>query len=308
MGVWAEIKHAMNSTLGTEIFLPLDKFVSRPVLCRGILGTTFVFTAKEACYKNFSITLDSSDKVGADGYLERYINIHSNAAYDVEVRNKIGTAKTSVGIPTSGFDLRTVKITYSIISNAVIATITSDTDFVVPEGVESLVFDAAGGGGGGGGTSPSKSSSSYYPSAAAGGGGYNTSQKQLSFACKPGDVIPIIIGTGGNGGLKSTSSSTTAEKGKQGNATRIGNIASIPGGSGGEPGGTSISDDNIKYKPGKGGKTGGSDGVQTEGGEGGVSPIGYGNGGKGADGGRYYGDGEAGTNGVVIFYKGVVIK
>lgn len=76
-------------------------------------------------------------------------------------------------------------------------TFTASTSFTVPTGVRNLTVFCVGGGGSGG---SSYSPTGYEHCASGGGGGYTTTQV---ISVTPGQVIPVIIGYGGSGGLSS---------------------------------------------------------------------------------------------------------
>lgn len=44
MGIWAAIKHAVNSTLGTGFFMPLNELLGANIRIRGYSGMRFTVT------------------------------------------------------------------------------------------------------------------------------------------------------------------------------------------------------------------------------------------------------------------------
>lgn len=95
--------------------------------------------------------------------------------------------------------------------------ILTSQNWTVPEGVTSVDVFLVGGGGGG-----CFASHSNTPNAG-GGGGYTKLFKNLSVT--PGDIIPIIIGAGGNGGHTNDTATVT-----DGGSTSFGTLASVEGG------------------------------------------------------------------------------
>ena len=95
---------------------------------------------------------------------------------------------------------------------------TSSGTFVVPEGVHKILVTAAGGGGGGGGYNTDQ--------AGGGGGGGGSCVLRRPFAVTPGQEIAITIGSGGSAG-------SADKNGGSGGSTVIGDLLTLPGGSGG---------------------------------------------------------------------------
>ncbi len=104
---------------------------------------------------------------------------------------------------------------------------TSNGNFVVPAGVTRIFIEGWAGGGGSG------ASSGYATGTSGGaGGGYGS----CFVTVVPGAVIPVVVATGGVGGIKSGAS---ASAGGTGGITAFGTHMSIPGG-GGSPGGAGV--------------------------------------------------------------------
>ncbi len=111
---------------------------------------------------------------------------------------------------------------YGLNPDSVVAT--NDTDFVftVPEGVTSVTVCISGGGGGGGSDrhqSDARSSGGYC-------GGYID---RINVTVSEGEIIPIVVGRGGNGNSNGDGSSGTGSS-----FTAIDNAVSVSGGGGGK--------------------------------------------------------------------------
>ena len=142
---------------------------------------------------------------------------------------------------------------------------TANGKFTVPTGVTSLRIDAYGAGGGGG-------SANYggFSGGGGGGGAYNAGAIQVS----PGDILIIVVGKGGAGGV------FPGGNGSPGGTTKIVNSSHVVvfaanGGQGGQ-GATSTSNGN----PGAGGAAGTFGGIRHAG----LPGFGGGSGGGGASG------------------------
>ena len=89
MGIWAEIKHALNSTLGTDAFKPLNEIIREEILN----GSGLV----------------SSDNLYYPSIIKEDINIEENASYnkavDVKLKfNVSGTVELRAMGSVSGLD------------------------------------------------------------------------------------------------------------------------------------------------------------------------------------------------------------
>lgn len=303
---WAEVKKAVNSAVGTQGLLPLDRLLGAIVVCKGVPGTRFDFVPKGDIGSNATVILSKDTPADASGIKTVYMPLLPGITYAVTITTPFSVVTTSVA-PALG----THKvITYTSASNIELARILTDSTYTVPSDVYSIVVSGAGGGGGGGGTTSGRNSTSYYASGGGGGGGYNVSIKQYGFSTTPGEVLTIKIGRGGAGGVGSKDSDIKGGTGSTGGATVISNKVTIPGGGGGGGGG-SPSTESV-FATAYGGTTGGSNNVSSTGGAGAVSEFkGPGNGGKGGNGAYRYEvgvKGEDGNNGIIILYEGVVIK
>lgn len=296
MADWVGIKYAMNSTLGTTYFRPLDQIVSAVMILEGASGTKFDVT-NLTINETFSITLWSGEsRVGVPVPLGTYKIV-------VTFNGKTTTVNNFV-IDALGM---AYKVTYAI----QLAQITSTpSTFTVPSGLTSILVDAAGGGGGGGGGGMGNKSGTagLYGSGGGGGGGAAQAVKR-KLSVSSGEVINITLGLGGTGGLAGGTTGTsggTGGNGTSGTATVIGSKLTLAGGSfgyGGKPygnaGGAGGSGASGGYS-GKSGTAGATDSAGT-GGTGGE----YG-GGKGGNGGSGTGKaGANGSNGYVRIYMGV---
>ena len=128
----------------------------------------------------------------------------------------------------------------------------------VPLYVTKATITACGGGGGGG--------NGALPSGAGGGGG-GAAIKNSVYTVTPGQTITIKVGAGGKG--SDSQANGTLVNGYDGEATIIGSLVTLAGGSGGK--GTYSTSTNNYYDGGAGGAAGGAGG---------------GAGGAGGDGGR----------------------
>ncbi|AUH53171.1 hypothetical protein CXB49_21440 [Chromobacterium sp. ATCC 53434] len=166
------------------------------------------------------------------------------------------------------------------------ARFTSNRQFTVPDGVTRIYVSGCGGGGGGGGSGASSAS----VMAAGGGGGAGNHVMRQDYAVRPGQILNIVIGGGGSGGLGGPGNGATGSAGiigTNGGATAIAEIGlNLPGGTGGGPGNTNGTWGN-GASPGNGGPgmapgTTGWSGPTTNmcypGGLGGNSPFGGGGG------------------------------
>ncbi len=122
--------------------------------------------------------------------------------------------------------------------------ISSSGTFAIPAGVRNIdVFCVGGGGGGAGGDR----GGTRYAAGGGGGGGYTATQKAISV--EPGQLISVVIGSGGDGGAPGSSGSGGGTSYVTINGTNYctvagGKGASItPGGAGGSGGGGAGSQD-----------------------------------------------------------------
>ncbi|AAQ58018.2 probable bacteriophge tail fiber protein [Chromobacterium violaceum ATCC 12472] len=119
-----------------------------------------------------------------------------------------------------------------------IARFTSNGQFTVPDGVTRIYVSGCGGGGGGGGSGASSAS----VMAAGGGGGAGNNVMRQDYPVRPGQVLNIVIGGGGSGGLggpKNGATGSAGISGTNGGTTAIAEIGlSLAGGNGGGAGNT----------------------------------------------------------------------
>ena len=146
--------------------------------------------------------------------------------------------------------------------------------FTVPEGVTEVYLSGCGGGGGGAGGG-CRTNTAEWGGGGGGGGAGKPVIKQV-VAVTPGEVIDILIGSGGTGGKASANASGTY--GGDGGLTKFGGYLTLPGGSSGVPGGGGSA--NAGGAGGGGYPSGsmGNDGIASTG------VIGSGSGGAGASG------------------------
>ncbi|MBP4051240.1 hypothetical protein J9978_17305 [Chromobacterium violaceum] len=119
-----------------------------------------------------------------------------------------------------------------------IARFTSNGQFTVPDGVTRIYVSGCGGGGGGGGSGASSAS----VMAAGGGGGAGNNVMRQDYPVRPGQVLNIVIGGGGSGGLggpKNGATGSAGISGTNGGTTAIAEIGlNLAGGTGGGAGNT----------------------------------------------------------------------
>jgi hypothetical protein len=107
---------------------------------------------------------------------------------------------------------------------------TANGTFTVPANVKKILVTACAGGGGGGGAN-----TRFNWGTGGGGGGGGASIEKRAFAVNPGQVISITVGNGGAPGRSGESSDPnfTTTAGATGASTVIGNLITLPGGTGG---------------------------------------------------------------------------
>lgn len=322
MGIWAAVKYALNSTLGTTYFNPLDNFVSAKLMCRGKVGTTFTVTSKENLCKTLTavITEDSFD-VDTSNNIKMEIIPIPLGLYSVKIELQGLTTTEDIEITEAG---RPYYLTYNLVT--LLQRFTAAGTFTIPStGSLDLLLSAAGGGGGGG-------ASRYSSSGGGGGGGGGAAVYLQKINKSAGTSINITIGiagsagrggnSGGDGGTTVVGDIVTLVGGRGGsgsysqnaNGGEGGASGGIGGGSGGNGGASGSNsgesgDPGVAGKGGNAGYGGGGGGSLGDGGNGGNSSVittsgTYGGGGGGANGG---GGGGAGGEGVVEFYKGVIV-
>lgn len=101
---------------------------------------------------------------------------------------------------------------------------TSSGSFTVPPGVTTIWISAVAGGGGGG---SSLTVPANFIQSGAGGGGAGQAINRVGFSVTPGQVLPVTIGAGGNGGAAG------GANGSPGGTTSVGGLVTLTGGSGG---------------------------------------------------------------------------
>lgn len=112
---------------------------------------------------------------------------------------------------------------------------TGSGSFTVPAGVTTLYISGCAGGGGGGGGSSSTASSSV--ATCGGGGGAGQSVQRVSVIVTPGQIIPVVVGTGGTSGAGGATGSN-AQAGGSGGLTSFGTslLYLLPASGGGQGG------------------------------------------------------------------------
>ncbi len=310
MGIIPIIKHAVNSTLGTGFFTPLDKLLGAKIACRGTMGTKFKLTRTDGYFPEKTVEITEASRLLGDGLYVEIVPVPLGA-YSIEI-NAVGMIMT-VSVEASAIG---EIYTFSYSSYQEIARFTSNGTLTVPAGVTEIFVDAAGGGGGGGCGGYGGYASNYGGASGGGGGGYYFVQKARC-AVSPLDSIQITIGKGGEPGARPSSSPYNGFAGSSGSSTLIGSLLTIRGGYGG--GGGKGGKHTSTVSGGGGGADGGKQGEagtynpykNGAGGAGGVCPLGRGNGGAGSAGGSRIDDielGQNGGNGIAIIYKGVCVE
>lgn len=205
MGLWSGIKYALNSTLGTRDFqpldkiinstagksnfMPLDKLLSAKILLCGISGEVFHLTNKELG-TSFDVTFTEDTPIGSSGYREYAVAVDT------------GTWEITATIPETGSVTHTVQVQtlgtlyifrYQIIGTAPILETSESTAFQIPNEIEAVIGYAAGAGGGGG----YGHSTAYAGGGGGGGGGASALVAAPSILNKN---INITIGIGGAAG------------------------------------------------------------------------------------------------------------
>lgn len=264
--------------------------ITPKVVCKGYMGTVFTLSRSDKYYKDIvtEITVDSVS-VGDDLYINVIPVPLGNWNIKIDVNGM--TIYASVNVTELG------KVyTFSYSSYKTIAEFSSPGTYTVdiPDDVSEIYLDAAGAGGGG------LTSKSDY--GRGGGGGAAVANKK--YTVTPGSTIQVTVGKGGTGEyIKQTSATeiNTITEAKDGTATVVGNLVTLPGGKSGKNGGVAGGTGGGNGGQcsagapgiiGKGGPAGAVSGYTSVGGGGGS----YGDGGKG---GSPYprGNGSSGTKG-----------
>ncbi len=271
MGIIPIIKHAVNSTLGTGFFTPLDQLLGAKIACRGTMGTKFKLTRTDGYFPEKTVEITEASRLLGDGLYVEIVPVPLGA-YSIEI-NVSGTIMTaSVAASAIGEIYKFSYSSYQLIESF---ETPGTYNITIPAGVTEIFVDSAGGGGGGGGGG--------YAGGGGGGGAYFLVKKKYSVASN--QKIEIEIGSGGSGGAE-------YENGKDGTATVIGSLVTLAGGLGGEK--TSGHDSNLNANAG-----GLGGGGKTRGGNGGIGSNGSTKAtrGIGGEGGKQGESGSDGTNG-----------
>jgi hypothetical protein len=296
-------------------------------LC-GITGQIFTLTNNNTGQVK-THTISENDEFGGSSFREKriYVPLGTWECY-TKIENW-GEATLTLNADQVGY---IYTFTYELCHEK-ITEITTSTEYTVPDiGLYGLYATACAGGGGGAGAS---GASSYY--GGGGGAGGDCIYKKL-ISTTSGEKISITIGQGGSGGAVNSA-------GTKGSSTVIGNVITLLGGnpgtvgsrsysgggaagSGGGAGGNNYSaGGDSTVLSGKGAARGsysGSGGSLNDFSVGGGGGGAYGNGGTageysnriggnggigaGGGGGAGYEVGGNGGNGIVVFYKGVIIR
>ena len=332
MGLIALLKYAVNNSVGTTYFKPLDVMLGAKIVCRGRLGTSFTINDQDGIYGPFTVSITEEDKYYNEADRMRYKIIPVPlGTYSINIALDGVTTTATVSVATTGkhyFFAYTLK--------SVLQTFTANGTFTIPDvGQFDLYLTAAGGGGGGSGGHTSNGSGG----AGGGGGACIYMQRVLKTV---GDAISITLGAAGSGGARfaaGTAGGSTVVgdiitlAGGQGGAVASGGTSGAAGGaagSGGGKGGNGANGSSIMGQagddsiiPGGSGGAGGSSSASQPYWTGGGGGGGYGPGGKGGvdstaataggygagGGGASYGSqtGKDGGKGIAEFLKGVIV-
>ena len=129
MGFWAGIKHALNSTLGTEDFIPLDKLIkgqrtlaASDATIAVLVNSTTAITNQEVKY-SFVPKTKGAVRIIANGYnssgsSNAYIKIYKNGTQTALLEIGTGTQIRSIDISVTKSSVYTFEITkYAYIYN-----------------------------------------------------------------------------------------------------------------------------------------------------------------------------------------------
>ncbi|NCC16943.1 MAG: hypothetical protein EOM28_11495, partial [Clostridia bacterium] len=202
MGLWSGIKYALNSTLGTRDFqpldkiinstagksnfMPLDKLLSAKILLCGVSGEVFHLINKNLG-TSFDVTFTVDTPIGSSGYREYAVAVDTGTWEITATIPNVGSVTNTVQVQTLG----TLYIfRYQIMGTNPIFEATQSTVFHIPNEIEGIVGYAAGAGGGGG----SGHSTAY---AGGGGGGGGGASAMIAASSITNKNINITIGVGG---------------------------------------------------------------------------------------------------------------
>ncbi|XEH57562.1 hypothetical protein NMD70_06795 [Edwardsiella tarda] len=143
------------------------------------------------------------------------------------------TDLTQVGRDIIGKDTVPAVLEYLGLHKTGVSTVTSSSQFIVPDGVTELCISAVAGGGGGGGGGGSVNLTGTGAGGQGGGAGEYVVKRK--FKVTPGSTISITIGAGGVGGFAGTPSINGGD-GSAGGDTVIGSLLTLNGGGGGRGG------------------------------------------------------------------------
>lgn len=228
MGIIPMIKHAVNSTLGTGFFMPLDKLLGAKIVCRGTIGTKFTLTRTDGYYPEMTAEIAENAKELSNGLYAVIVPVPcGNYSIKIDVFGTIMTATVNASAIGQHY-------TFSYSSYQLLQTFTSNGTFTVPENITTLYISAIGGGGGGG----------------------SAVKKAIPLISVEERTLNVTIGAGGIGAP--ATESISRDNGTDGGATILTGIVNctLAGGGGG------ISNDSKTVSPGgsSGGPGGGSGG------------------------------------------------
>lgn len=253
MGIWAEIKHALNNTLGTSYFSSFDKLIPAKIFIKGVKGEIFNFSNEELGIE-FDVAMDENTPIGTSGFRE------------ITVPVALGTWKITIALPEIGTDMQTVSVENIGVAYPVPYTI-QDTNsliefeegtgtYTIQDDIESVIILACGAGGGGGSGYSYKAGTYSYGYGGSGGGGGSAVKKAIPLISVEERTLNVTIGAGGIGAP--ATESISRDNGTDGGATILTGIVNctLAGGGGG------ISNDSKTVSPGgsSGGPGGGSGG------------------------------------------------
>lgn len=229
----------VNSTIGTDYFVSLDKMISARIVLVGWVGTTFTFTESDYYKITLSATLTEDDTVMDNGLSKKVIAIPVGD-YSVHIVVDDIEIDTTISIAELG---KTYFLPYKS-TFTTLATYSSADTYTFENGeTQKLVVTATGAGGGGGSGVASCSNSGLCIRGGAGGGAGDYVINKI-YNIAPNSNLTVVIGTGGAGGAycykggNRVSGGQAGNDGQAGTPTIFGSFLTLSGGTGGQGGHT----------------------------------------------------------------------
>lgn len=231
--------NTVNSTIGTDYFVSLDKMVSARIVLVGWVGTTFTFTESDYYKITLSATLTEDDTVMDNGLSKKVIAIPVGD-YSVHIVVDDIEIDTTISIAELG---KTYFLPYKS-TFTTLATYSSAGTYTFENGeTQKLVVTATGAGGGGGSGVAACSGTGAGIRGGAGGGAGDYVINQI-YNIAPNSGIAVTIGAGGTGGAycykggNRVSGYQAGNDGQAGTPTIFGSFWTLAGGTGGQGGHT----------------------------------------------------------------------